>query len=534
MGGAYFCGACGKKLTSSTPTSFDSRRAPSPAPHSPLLSPDAASKATAAKEAVTAAVEETKDGLVTPVKAKEEEPKGGMFSRLLSGRKKGEENKENTAPQPNSPAPPPVISAAPTQPPVASPLLALVTPVKSSVTSPTSAPSQASALPSPLSPPSPASVAAAFPAPTPARPTATAATSRPAAVLAPFPSVAASREQQRPPSFSAPPASSSTPDAGLVSSIRLQLQAEFDREQEILNMERDDLEQRLAALTAERDSLQQMVESALSDYQLLVEESQVRRNDYIANAGILEAEMAALRDRTDREAAQLHVTTQQLDDANRTVGDQAQQLDDLRAQLQAVTAELEELKARHGTLRDTATAKLKASAGEYMAIRQREQEKDILLHEIRRELQSAMEKNAIVGARCKEAEERSERLAGEVNALEEELRDTRNEMVGMSRELGEVKRVADEWKGRADENGAIAQRYKEQVLEQRERLRREEKERRDGGRGSDDGDRWRAEAGSLRAELEKKEAENRELMEMVESLIAQVEQQKQPEADDTY
>lgn len=105
----------------------------------------------------------------------------------------------------------------------------------------------------------------------------------------------------------------------------------------------------------------------------------------------------------------------------------------LNAALQQATAELEEVKQKYEELRNTATAKvsshiflshplwllmsletvvnklvlhficsifvfmicvqLKASAQEYMGIRQREQEKDLLLSEIRRELQAATEQN---------------------------------------------------------------------------------------------------------------------------------------------
>ena len=541
MGGAYFCGACGKKLT---PTSFDTSRTALPSltpPPMPSTSPLTPAKSPPLK-ALPSMTEERKEVVVTPVK---EEDFRGVYS---SGRRRGvgEENKENAAPSSLSPGQEGGWGTTPVKGEggvegVRSPSSA--SPVHASMPSSSMPHTFAVSPTQPTSPPSVTSTSSSS-----SRPSFTASSSPPL----PSPSASTSREQhqqqqqqqqqrlQRTPSVPSTPiaASASTPSASLpesslVASIRRELRREFDLEQEILNMERDDLEQRVSSLTAERDQLQSMVEAALSDYQQLVDDTAVKRNDYRANMGILEAEMANLRERTDRENGQLRDATGQLEEANRVIQEQALLIEELRAQFQGVSGELEELKGRHSTLRDTATSKLKASAGEYMAIRQREQEKDILLHEIRRELQSAMEKNAIVGGRCKEAEERSERLGGEVSALEEELRDTRNELVGMSRELGEVKRVADEWRGRADESHAIAQRYKEQVLEQREKMRRDEKERRDGGRGGDEGERWRTEANHLRGELERKEAENRELMEMVESLIAQVEQQKQ-DHDDTY
>ena len=558
MGGSYFCGACGKKLT--TTTSFDSKRVVSPTATPAITAAQVLAPATPPiikTEQPSAMAEERKDGLVTPIKKVEtEESKaggGGLLSRFTSARKRGEENKENNAPpQSPSPAPSP-LTVNPSQPAVpslssSSPNSSLQTPIKASVASspqPTSTPSPtASSQPSPssfpLSPnPSSSSTAAStssLPTSTPARTSAPIfrATAAPSS-SSPLPT--ATRDSRS----SSSSTSSSADAAALTASIRRELQLQFEREQEILNMERDELEQRVSVLEGEREALQGMLETALADYQQLVDEQAVKRNDYMANLGILEAEMTTLRDRSDHDHSLLHHTTTQLDDTNRALAEHAALVDDLRAQLSAASAELDELKVRYGGLKDTATAKLKASAGEYMAIRQREQEKDIVLHEIRRELQSAMEKNGVVGGRCKEAEERAERMSGEVAALEEELRDTRAELVGMSRELGEVKRVADEWRGKAEEHAAIAQRYKEQVLEQRERMRREEKERREAGRGGGGGgggggeeERWRAEALSLRGELERKEAENRELMEMVESLIAQVEQQKQAQQEESY
>ena len=306
------------------------------------------------------------------------------------------------------------------------------------------------------------------------------------------------------------------------------VEAGYQRDLQLLNLECEQLHSRLLEMTEERTSLQSMLDQSMNEYGAVVEDSVNKRNDYMANVGILEAELTQLRQQREYEAAQLQTLQSQIADARQQLDERSSQLAQLSEQYAAASGEAEEWKAKYEQLRETATSKLKQSGNEYLAIRQREQEKDITLQSIQRELHVVAERERSLAARVRDSDERSERERGDRQLVEEELQACRSDLVTFTRELAEVKRQADEWRARMEENGAIAARYKEQVLEQRERMRREEKERRDGGGGGGGAEeqRLRVELMRMRGEVERKDNENRELMEMVEGLLAQVEQQK--------
>jgi len=298
---------------------------------------------------------------------------------------------------------------------------------------------------------------------------------------------------------------------------------------QLLNLECEQLHSRLLELTDERNSLQSMLDQSMNEYGSVVEDGINKRNDYVAHVGILEAELNTLTQQRDTEAAQLHALQSTVGDVRQQLEDRTQQVAALTEQVAVAASEADEWKAKYEQLRETATTKLKQSGNEYLALRNREQEKDIALQSLQRELHTVSERERSLAQRVRESDERSERERGDRQLVEEELAACRSDLVAVSRELTEVRRQADEWRVRMEENGAIAVRYKEQVLEQRERIRRDEKEKRDGGGGGGGGveeQRLRLEVMRVRGELERKENENRELMEMVEGLLAQVEQQK--------
>ena len=533
MGGAYFCGACGKKL--STSTTFNTNRTNTQPPTSQPLTLAAAeeSKEAAGDEAMATPTKESKDGDANKAS-------GGMsslFARLTSGgkAKRGEENKENAAPTGT-----PVASASVSQtsgssmqtPTKLQP--ALTTPISNAL-SPSS--SSSSALPSPLSassaavssPMSPAAAAAnlsnGFGATTPARSAATTTPQRFAATTPsrPAPTTPSAAGIQSTVSADGPTSPSS--HSALAASIRAEVESQYTRDMALLNVECEQLHSRLLELTEERTSLQSMLDQSMNEYGAVVEDSVNKRNDYVAHVGILEAELSQLRQQRDHEATQLHTLQAQQAASRQQLDDSSHQVTQLTEQLSAANAEAEDWKTKYEQLRETATTKLKQSGNEYLSIRQREQEKDIALQGLQRELHVVSERERSLAARVRESDERSERERGDRQLVEEELQACRSDLVTYTRELAEVKRQADEYRARMEENGAIAMRYKEQVLEQRERSRREEKERRDGGGGADE-QRQRLELMRVRGELERKENENRELMEMVEGLLAQVEQQK--------
>jgi chromosome segregation ATPase len=222
---------------------------------------------------------------------------------------------------------------------------------------------------------------------------------------------------------------------------------------------------------------------------------------------------------------------------------------------------------------------LKASAQEYMSIRQREQEKDILLSEIRRELQAATEQNIHQQTRLKETDEMCTKLKQEVHQLDNNFKATQHELINVTTQLTTITSAANEYKSQMEEYAAISQRYKTQLLEQRERIRvLESSATKQGQQESDyekmmnefelvmnenrtlksqlydsmqieqqlrnklegsgkevpesivDANRLRQaeqEVLQLKAEVQAKAAENTELLAMVDSLIRQVEEKEQ-------
>ena len=537
MGGAYFCGACGKKLSATLFTT----RTTQPAPSQPPPPAVEERKEEFGDEAMMATP--TKDGRDGDA-SKAAGGVSGLFARLTSGKAKrgaGEENKENAAPTGT-----PVAasgsqissssggSSSSVQTPTK--LLPALTPPTSSPLSPSS--SSSTALPSPFSASSALASSPMSPAAATTNPTTSAAATPARSTVATTPQRFAAVTPSRPvpttPSASTSVSSSAagptSPSAQSASaaSIRAELESQYMRDIQLLNVECEQLHFRLLELTEERNSLQSMLDQSMNEYGAVVEDSVNKRNDYVAHVGILEAELTQLRQQREQEATQLHALKWQTADIRQQLDERNQQLAQLTEQLTAASAEAEDWKGKYEQLRETATAKLKQSGNEYLAIRQREQEKDIALQAMQRELHVVAERERSLAARVKESDERSERERGDRQMVEEELQACRSDLVTYTRELAEVKRQADEYRARMEENGAIAMRYKEQVLEQRERIRREEKERRDGGGGGGGADeqRLRLEVMRVKGELERKENENRELMEMVEGLLAQVEQQK--------
>ena len=545
MGGAYFCGACGKKLSTSLYSTNRASTQPSP-PLPPLpLSLEEERKEEGGNE----------DGelAATPVKGGKEGEEGGkgagaggmsgLFARLTSGKAKrgaGEENKENAAPagtpvaasvtQPNSNSgnTSSLGASSSMQTPMKSPLTSASNPLSPSSSSST-------ALPSPLSAPSPTPFNPMSPIAgntTPARASVLATPQRYAPPIPSRTNPATPSASTSASSATAGAMSPSSQQSAVAASIRAEVEAEYSRDMALLNVECEQLHQRLMALTDERNALQSMLDQSMNEYSAVVDDSINKRNDYVAHVGILEAELNQLRQQRDHESTQLDHFHAQLTDTKQQLDDRSQQVALLTDQLTAATAEADEWKAKYEQLRETATAKLKQSGNEYLAIRQREQEKDIALQGLQRELHVLTERERTLAQRCKDSDERIDRERSDRQLVEDELQACRSDLVNFTRELAEVKRQAEEWRARMEENGAIAMRYKEQVLEQRERMRREEKERRDGGGGGGGGgggaeeQRLRLELMRVRGDLERKEGENRELMEMVEGLLAQVEQQK--------
>ena len=547
MGGAYFCGACGKKLSSTT--QFSTARTAQPtvplSPSPPLPAADESKEEDGGADEAAIVATPTKEGRDRQAGKSSGGGMSGLFARLTSGKTKrgaGEENKENAAPTgtPVAASASPANSAnggsslvTPTKPLPASTAAALssLSPSSSSsVTLPSPFSASSAAAPSPMSPAAATVNPNGSGATTPARSTAastpqryTAATPSRAVPTTPSASTSALTA-----SFSPSPTSPSSHSAA-AASVRAEVEAQYSRDMQLLNLECEQLHSRLLELTEERNSLQSMLDQSMNEYGAVVEDSINKRNDYMAHVGILEAELTQLRQQREQEATQLHSLQAQIADTRQQLDERTYQLTQLTEQLTTATAEAEDWKTKYEHLRETATTKLKQSGNEYLAIRQREQEKDIGLQALQRELHVVTERERTLAARVRDSDERSERERGDRQLVEEELQACRSDLVTYTRELAEVKRQADEYRARMEENGAIAMRYKEQVLEQRERMRREEKERRDGGAGGGGGadeQRLRLEVMRVRGELERKENENRELMEMVEGLLAQVEQQK--------
>lgn len=287
-------------------------------------------------------------------------------------------------------------------------------------------------------------------------------------------------------------------------------------------MERDELEGRLSTVTEEKQQLSVLLEQTMNGYQLLVEDSVMKKNDYTAQMGLVETELSTVREQYDHLIAEKEQIAAEYDMLHKSSVEHEALISSLQASLSETSNELDSMKNKYNTLRDTATNKLKLSAQEYLILRQREQEKDILINEMKRELHTSIEKIHIQSLRIKEYEESIERLNSEKTDYSTEFNNIQHELVQKNTALSSVMNEANEYHIKMDEYAAIAQRYKQTVLEQRERIRRMEKE----GGGSGESERVRvleAQIQQMRQELEQREAEKKELCEMVESLIGQAE-----------
>jgi chromosome segregation ATPase len=354
------------------------------------------------------------------------------------------------------------------------------------------------------------------------------------------------------------PAQGSAEYSAVVEKIRRELQANFSSELEILGMDREELEQKLAKVSAEKLEMQRTLEESMFAYQSIVEEFSSRKNDYSAHNNLLEAE---LQQATKQTAAQNSLISQ-LRSENSAFKQQLEELHanstQLRSESDGRAVESDELRKKLEELRQNATNKLKASATEYMQLRQREQEASNLLAEANRELELTLEKNKELSSRLREMENINQRTGSLNSELEQLLKTNKHELITLNAALSTAQASNSELKARAEELGAINQRYTSQLVELREKLRGTELElankteaelqvnavasefeelfkqnqtlksqlfdlSQQQGKGGNNN----AEVAEMRNALRSKEQENKELMLMVEGLLAQVEASKQ-------
>lgn len=351
------------------------------------------------------------------------------------------------------------------------------------------------------------SAAAATPLPAPALASVAAASSSASAASSSAASPAPSSSSTAAPSAAAQPAQpasaagsnqitlSEEEFAAMEASIRSEVLAASAAENEILAMEFDALErsnasllaektelahrlsecdsalQSTAALQAEKRDLTRTLEEMMDSYDKLVSEAAQRKADFMAEQGILETELSQLRSQFTAHKTELLSLREK---HARLQSEQEETLQLSNEQLTLVEklrGENDTFRTQYEKLHKQAQEKLSASAQEYRAVLQRIQEKDTSLSQLSAELehertraQAAEDLVSQLQLSATHATTRASTAETAAESLRLENLDLKAQLRGLSAQLAETQQKLEESTG-------VSARYRDQVLEARERLR---------------------------------------------------------------
>jgi chemotaxis protein MotB len=236
-------------------------------------------------------------------------------------------------------------------------------------------------------------------------------------------------------------------------------------------MEFSELEKSNARLAAEKEEFQRTMEEMMDSYARLVEEANARKNDYTASMGILETEMATLRQqfqaqKTDLTSLRASHTALQAEHTELMTlsSEQLESLEGLRGENEA-------LRNQYDKLHRQAQEKLSASAEEYRKVLARAAERDLEVQSLQADLDSERSRAQAAEEIANQLNNAAAAAAQRMASVESAGEVARSEVAELRASLRSSAQALAETQARCDEAQQVGQRYKEQILEHREKMR---------------------------------------------------------------
>jgi len=236
-------------------------------------------------------------------------------------------------------------------------------------------------------------------------------------------------------------------------------------------MEFDTLEKSNTKLTEENKELHKTMEDLMNTLQKVVDEANARKNDFTAQVGILETEMSQLRSQFQAQKQTLTTVNAAHAKLQTDHDEQTQHLNEQTAQFDKLRTDYDTLRSQYDKLRGQAQEKLSASANEYRLLLAKNQEKDAIIQQLNADLQLARTKAQQNEQRLHELESAHSATTQQCARAESNLATKTSELNELRTQLQTVNAQLMETRVKLDESQQVGDRYKAQVVEYREKLR---------------------------------------------------------------